>query len=308
MSEYLSVGVTPHPSSSALTPAEVLDPDLFDGDRMKSDVRMGILALIHGFFGQQGLTNSERWLHTWLAGSGASYRWHAALDLRDLDVLLGIDWIDFKRANPRFAGVSSVETAQYLNDMLRSQLWPTTSNWRGEYEMTFFVLDSPNIAAIRPYAAYDLDQASWTVTPDRGDRAHRDVPAQWEHYASLYQERANRAVTNYSSTLTELQGATNPAHRVNAEARFKYAVADASDLYQAVHTRRGAGFSPTGEGYSDLGNYLWQQGKAAGWIPALRQIHDYRKGVEASGQVGTYGLELPTADTLVARAAMMYGD
>jgi hypothetical protein len=303
MSEYLPVGVSPHPTSSALTPAASLDPELFDGERMKSDVRIGILSTIHGFLGQH-FQNSEKWLQTWLTGSGASYRWHAALDLRDLDVLLGIDFINFKKSNPGFSGIGNAELAQHINGLLRASLWPTTARWRDQYELTFYVLRDPDILAINPYAAYGLDQDEWLVRPDQGTRT---APEQWDLYADMYRERAERAVIDYSKTLTELQAATNPAHRINAEARFKYAVSNASSLYESVHARRGVGFSSTGEGYNDFGNFLWQRGKAAGWLPALRQIHDYRRVMETSQAVNTYGVELPTADLLVQRAAMRYG-
>lgn len=305
MSQYLPVGVSPHPTSSALAPAETLDPDLFDGDRMKSDVRMGILGTIQGFLGQH-FAGVSQWLHTWLAGSGASYRWHAALDLRDLDVLLGIDFIPFRRANPGFSGLGNAETASHINDLLRSALWPLTARWRDQYEVTFYVLRDPDIHTIHPYAAYDVDHDLWAVKPTR---TVSDRRPEWEHYASLYQEQAHRAVNDYSKTLTELQGAArlNSARRVDAETRFRFAVANASDLYESVHTRRGVGFSTEGEGVDDFGNYLWQHGKAEGWIPALRKIHDYRRAMETTQEVQTYGIELPSADVLIRRAALRYG-
>lgn len=300
---YQPVGVAPQPTSSALTPAEGLDPDLFDGDRMKPDVRLGILGLIQGYLAPR-FQNVQGWLRAWMAGSGASYRWHAALDMRDLDILMGIDFIAFRRANPGYSGVSNAEIASHLNDMLRRELWPATERWRDQYEMTFYALETPDIRTIRPYAAYDLNDDDWTVHPVKTTRA---ADPQWDLYATLYHERAVRAVDEYGQALGEVHAATNPAHRINAEARFQHAVRNASELYEAVHRRRGVGFAPTGEGYDDLGNYLWQQGKAAGWVPALRQIHDYRRAAEESHAVENYGVELPTADTLVRRAAMQYG-
>jgi hypothetical protein len=152
-------------------------------------------------------------------------------------------------------------------------------------------------------AAYDLIGDGWTVAPSRDEPA---VPAGWESRADSYRGLAEDAVRRYSSSLTELQGAQNPAHRRNAESRFHLAVGSAVDLFNTVHQGRRAAFSPTGGGYSDFNNFLWQRGKRDGWINALREIHNYHQQVEGDYASQTYGLRLPDTDTLVARAALWY--
>jgi len=160
-----------------------------------------------------------------------------------------------------------------------------------------------DITAIKPYAAYDLMDDGWTVPPS--PEAPR-VDPQWPLHASMYHQRATTAVERYSQALTDLQNSTHPAARTDAERRFKMAVEQAVSLFDTVHEGRKTAFSGTGQGYDDWGNYLWQMGKKAGWVPALRQIKDYHQRASQASNVDTYGVELPDSDLLIRRAAMMY--
>lgn len=290
------------PSSFGLDPSETLDPELFDGMHLSTGVRLDLLGRLYAFMTPR-YRNHERWLRSWLAGSGVSYRWDASETGKDLDVLLGIDWVAFRQANPGFSGVGDAEIASHINDQLRAALWPTTSTWHDRYEVTWYVNPrSWDIRAINPYAAYSLTDDAWTVRPDG---SVHDVNPEWDAVADAYSLRAAYAVQRYSQALTEIQGAQNPSHRINAEGRFRMAVDQASSLYDTVHEGRRTAFSPVGGGYSDFANYLWQSGKKAGWIPALRSIKEYRDAAASEHQVQTYGVELPTAEVLVRRAAMI---
>ena len=300
---YTPVGITAGTSSLDIVPAASLDPGLFVGERLEPGVRSDLLGMLNAFFAAQ-FANHEQWLRAWIAGSGVSYRWHAAHDMKDLDVLLGVDFIAFRNANPGYRQLSNTEIAAHLNDLLRTNLWPHTASWRGQYEVTWYVNPgSWNITAIKPYAAYDLLQDGWTVPPSAD--APR-VDPQWEVEAGMYHMRAATIVDRYSQALTDLQGATNPAARRNAEYAFNMSVDQAISLFDTVHEGRRSAFSGVGEGYDDWGNYLWQMGKKAGWIPALRQIKDYHRAVTEAGNRQTYGVDLPDASTLIRRAALQY--
>lgn len=300
---YTPVGITAGASSLDIAPAESLDPELFVGERLKPGVRMDLLSTLTGYFSSQ-YQNHEQWLRAWLAGSGVSFRWHAAQDLKDLDVLLGVQFVSFRNANPGFLQLGNTEIAKHLNDGMRSDLWPYTAQWRGQYEVTWYVNPgSWDITSIKPYAAYDLVQDGWTVPPTAD--APR-VDPQWEVAVGMYSMRASTIVDRYSKALTELQNSTNPAARANAERQFRMSVEQAVNLFDTVHEGRRYAFSGTGEGYDDWGNYLWQMGKKAGWIPALRQIKDYHQRAMQASNVDTYGVDLPDSDTLIRRAALMY--
>jgi hypothetical protein len=288
-------------SSFDVEPAGTLDPDLFDGKRMKPEVRMHLLSTLSAFISTR-YGGVNEWLRAWLAGSGASYRWHSSAGLRDLDILLGIDYIAFRRANPSFVRMGDAEIARHLNDDLRHGLWPTTEHWQDQYEVTWYVNPhSWDIRQIKPYAAYDLIYDGWTVPPSMD--APRVGP-DWALQADLYRQRAQTAVQRYSQSLAELQSANNPAHRRDAELRFHMAVDQSVALFDTVHNSRRAAFSTVGGGYDDFGNYLWQQGKKTGWINALRTIKEYSVQATREAQQQNYGLELPDVDTLIRRAAL----
>jgi hypothetical protein len=300
---YQPVGVTAGASSLDIEPAPDLDPELFDGYRLKSPVRMELLSAMSGFFSQQ-YANHEQWVRAWLAGSGVSYRWHASHEVKDLDVLLGVQFVAFRSSNPGFTQMGNADIAKHLNDDMRTNLWPYTAAWKQQYEVTWYVNPgSWDITAIKPYAAYDLMDDGWTVPPS--PEAPR-VDPQWPLHASMYHQRATTAVERYSQALTDLQNSTHPAARTDAERRFKMAVEQAVSLFDTVHEGRKTAFSGTGQGYDDWGNYLWQMGKKAGWVPALRQIKDYHQRASQASNVDTYGVELPDSDLLIRRAAMMY--
>lgn len=294
-------GIMPGTSSFDLAPADTLDPELFDGTHLETGVRLELLGMLHGFM-EQRYRNHETWLRAWMAGSGASYRWHASETAKDLDILLGIDFVNFRQAHPEFTQVGNEEIAKHINDQLRSDLWPTTANWKDVYEVTWYVNPrSWDIRAINPYAAYSLVDDNWTVPPSK---APPSVNPKWGPVADSYAIRAGHAVQRYSQALTELQNAQNPAHRINAESRFNLAVDQAVRMFDTVHEGRRTAFTQVGKGYDDFSNFLWQSGKKMGWIPALRQIKDYHQQARATRQQQTYGMELPDTDVLVRRAAI----
>ena len=297
---YTPTGALQGASSFDLPPADTLDPTLFDGERMKLDVRLALLGSLFAYLDAQ-YAGREQWLRVWLAGSGASYRWHAAVDMKDLDILLGVDFVSFRQANPPYNGLGNKDIAQMINTRMRRELWPAMKGWLGQYEVTYYINPgSWDIRSIRPYAAYDMLADEWVVPPSKNPP---NVPPEQHRYALRLQEAANMALERYSRAWTELRGATGSAHQVDAQRRFHMAVDNAVDIFDSVHEGRRVAFSPTGGGYDDPANYVWQAGKKAGWIPALRQLKEYHQQMKASDQVNTYGITLPDTDTLTARAA-----
>jgi hypothetical protein len=298
---YQPVGITAGASSFYVEPAPTLDPHIFDGDRMDPQVRSELLGMLGGFLSQRYAAVDD-WLQVWLAGSGASYRWHAAQGLRDLDILLGIDFITFRLANRDYSSMGDKEIAKHINDEMRAGLWQ--KGWHDDYEVTFYVnANSQDIRSIKPYAAYDLLANTWTVTPSKEAPA---VPLEYQQAAGMYHQRAQESVQRYTSALQELRNATNPAVRASAEARFNLAVNQAADMFDQIHDARRGAFGDSGDGIADWGNYVWQTGKQHGWLPALRQIKDFREDSRLSNEKQTYGVELPDQDVLLRRAALAY--
>lgn len=298
---YQPVGITAGASSFYVEPANTLDPRIFVGHRMSPRIRSELLGMVKGFLSARYM-GVDQWLRVWLAGSGASYRWHASQGLHDLDILLGIDFIAFRLANRDFSSVGDKEIAKHLNEEMRQELW--AEGWHDDYEVTFYVnAKSWDIRSIHPYAAYDLIQDGWTVAPSKEAPV---VPTEYEVAVGLYHQRAQEAVARYTASLTEITNAANPASRVSAERRFNLAVGSAADLFDQIHQMRRASFADDGGGYSDWGNFLWQTGKQHGWLPALRQIKEYAEEMRKNVERQTYGLELPDPDILLRRAALAY--
>ena len=191
---YQPVGITSGASSFYVQPASGLDPELFSGTRLKSDVRRTLLGTVLGFL-KQRYSVPEIWLKAWLAGSAASYRWHAARGLKDLDILLGVEWVSFRLANRDFSSMGNKEIARVINDDMRENLWPEMKGWKGEYEVTLYVTAAADIRDIRPYAAYDLIADGWTVPPSADSPS---VPKEYEVAVGVWADRAKQVVQRYS--------------------------------------------------------------------------------------------------------------
>ena len=280
-------------------PEEELDPHLFSGTSLKGWVRNGILQLLFGFLNEQ-YRHPDLWAHAWIAGSAISYQWAAHPDPRDLDVLIGVDYIQFRKAHPEYVGLSDVEISKMLNEDFRECLHPETTNWSG-FEVTFYVNPgATDIRTIHPYAAYDLKHNEWTVFPRKSSAPNN--PA-WEKAVQQDRTMAVDIVTRYSRALTDVQAAPNDAARRNAEFKVQQALQHGAMLFEDIHRSRKLAFGEFGKGYDDFYNYRWQAGKKYGTVTALRKMHDYLKEYEGRQAEETYGVELPDTQTLIRRAA-----
>jgi hypothetical protein len=217
---------------------------------------------------------------------------------------VGVDYIQFRKANPEFAGLSDTEISLDINEYFRAALQPQTANWNG-YELTFYVNPgATDIRSIKPYAAYDLKYGEWTVHPD--PTAHAPHHPEWESVVSSDKQQAHQSYIRYTQALNDLQVSHSGPARRNAEARLHGALQQGSALFDEIHENRSDAFSGSGEGYADFNNYRWQAGKREGTIELLRSMREYASSLETDQVSSTYGVELPDADTLVRRAAL-YG-
>jgi hypothetical protein len=290
--------ITPGSTSYFSAPSRELDPNLFQGEELKHWVRMGILSMLFDYLGTQ-YNAPGSWTHVWLAGSGVSYQWEAARQPGDLDCLVGINYVNFRRSNPEFSGFSDEEIAKEFNEGFNRELMPKTSNWEG-YELTYYVNPQSDIRDINPYAAYDLTTDTWTVKPDLNPQP--PYSRAWEQRTQRDHDNATEMVKRYTDALNEVRNSTNPAYKVNAERKLKLAMEQAIAFYDDIHKSRHVAFSKVGEGYADYNNYRWQAGKRSGAIQALRSIKDNQNAFNAGKQKELYGMELPDTNTLVRRA------
>ena len=80
------------------TPSEELDPQLFTGTTIKGAIRNGLLQLLHGFLNET-YRHPDLWTRVWIAGSAVSYQWEAHREPGDLDILIGVDYVQFIKVN-----------------------------------------------------------------------------------------------------------------------------------------------------------------------------------------------------------------
>lgn len=299
---YPDVAINPGSTSYFSDGENTLDPNLFnEGGVMYDDVRAELVGLLMEHMGDR-YAGAHSWIRAWVAGSGVSFQWSAARHPGDLDVLIGVDFVQFRAQNPDWGGLSNNEIAKHMNEDLYQHLTSTTQDWHGLWEVTWYINpDSYDIRAINPYAAYDIIANMWTVPPTKQAAPENKY---WEQASERDLASARILVDRYGSALRTLRAATNPAARVNAEFAVKHAISQASEMYEQIHGGRQSAFSRMGAGYADWGNYRWQAGKASGVVPALRMLKEYSDQQKSSTEAETYGMELPSTDTLVRRAAL----
>jgi len=268
-------------SSYFSRPSNILDPNLFEGEHLRPDVRDTILRIYMDYMGRN-YNEPSRWSMVWLAGSGISFQWAANRGNGDLDVLFGIDYSEFVTANPDFMYFDRHEIAEFITADLRKNLWPITAHTyfgMGEYELTFFLNDNVegttnSIVNIHPYAAYNLTKDQWTVKPPRlGAEPAADYPAEFYQQAEANKEAAEALVGRYNAVRRE--GASirpGSPQDVNNRRHKALVRAEAENLFDSLHTGRKMAFSNQGEGYGDFYNFQWQHAKQHGVVNALNEI------------------------------------
>jgi hypothetical protein len=279
------------PSGYFSAPSDSLDPSLFDGDRMRPEVRSRLLDALYAGLQLVGFSEPWEWARAWLTGSGASYQWKADRGNGDLDVLFGADYTSFLRVNPWFPPLSMAETAMYTDQILRDKYWPRTSAMEingSTYEVTFFwnPTTGEDIRDIHPYSAYSLTDDSWTIHPP-------ELPVDpQELYPQHYFEQGERD--------TQAVNALKDMHDNGGSLGRAQSLQTARFYWDRIHGGRKEAFSGTGAGYGDFHNFRWQYLKSTGAMEVLRDLVK-----EADMNDPFFKLDSP-AD-LITRAALRYG-
>jgi hypothetical protein len=289
-------------------PSTRLDPHLFHGDSLRGDVKDWILETLYDFW-QKYYKNPQRWSTAWLAGSGISYQWEASRGNGDLDVLIGVDFPEFYRLNPAWQGTPEDDMADIFNKTFKDLLWTRTAetNLNGQvYEVTFYVNpNSTDIRDINPYAAYDLNHNSWTVRPPvLPENPRSQYPK--EYWAAVARERAvaRRLVERYMTAKNDRDAAADgsPGH-VNALARMRTVVDQASSLFNDIHLGRRNAFKPGGSGYGDFYNFRWQAHKESGAVQALHTLTSLNVEARQAEEIARHGAPIDDAHTALSKAA-----
>jgi hypothetical protein len=293
-------------------PALILDPQLFEGEELKTDVRQAILDLFYDYMSTR-YNNVHEWTMVWLAGSGISYQWAADRGNGDLDVLFGIDYTQFIDSNPAFSGMERYDISYIMNDDLRNNLWPKTSMVsfnRGErpYEVTFYLnpgveAGTDSIREISPYAAYNLTTDDWIVPPEANPV--REIPHQFEEQASANRKQAQEITAYYQHQQMLLSTETPHSPRWHDALRgIRVAASQAQALFDQIHSNRKQAFNAQGEGYHDFYNYQWQAAKRDGIVNTLNQISQAAEKEQQFQDVRLYGAKIETDPRRLFQAAL----
>lgn len=290
-------------------PENSLDPNLFDRDVIKPDVREYILRKVHNFW--HGRYKSPvAWSQIWLAGSGVSYQWSGDRGNGDLDVLIGIDFGKFFAANPEFEGLSPNEMAAWINDEFRNELWPQTAHTifgQQTYEVTFYVNpQSPDIRDINPYAAYNLSSGSWTVPPPvLSSDPRATYPRKFWEAVDAERAQARLLVRRYETLRTKVQSEQEGSPGwINSMAAINIIASQAKALFDDIHMGRRKAFGEGGEGYGDFYNFRWQAHKDDGTVASLSKLAAIVKTAKDAEATNLYGNKVMSAEDALTRAAL----
>lgn len=221
--------------------SEQNDQRLFDGDKLRPEVRDYFMDKVQWFMNDRQLLQWKRWTKVYFAGSEAA-KW--APFNGDLDCLIGIDNEDFRKFNPEFNNLSNAEIANMITLSMGAQLNNPNQFIHmhdgtsvGPLDSTFYVNpDSYDIKAIHPYAAYDVTDNKWAVEP-------LQVPDDWsaqsmpESFWDVSEAEAN--LINIIGELPEVE-----RKRV------------AQQVYGMIHEGRKAAFKEGGKSMYDFNNIV----------------------------------------------------
>lgn len=295
-------------------PSATLDPNLFDGDKIKPEVRARLMVELYEFFELLSLGDEDSWLTVWVAGSGVSYQWDADRGNGDLDILFGVQWTRFLQANPSFGAYSEADFASWVNEKLKAEVWPKTAATKfgtKRYEVTYFLNPGTGTdlaAHLHPYAAYNLTTNEWAVRPPKLPEDPRSLyPQEWFAAAQGDTRAAQTLSSRYAASLADLGSSTpGSAQWHNAGATLNLVTSQAAALFTDIHAGRREAFSGQGNGYGDYHNFRWQVFKASGGVKAIHAITQV--GVEAlqAEQRATWGAVIDPAEVVLRRAAQAH--
>jgi 2'-5' RNA ligase len=217
------------------------DQRLFSGDHLRPEVRQDILDRVGGVLG--AYDGWEKWTRVYFAGSQAA-QW---LDQNgqgngDFDILIGIDFEEFRGLNPQFEEIEDAEIATTLTDELwakanAKEYYFTLHDGRsvGPFDRTFYCNPRAwDIKALHPYAAYNVTSDDWAVHP-------LQVPKNWS---------AKSLPESYWGYAEALLAEIKAIGQLPPEERHRMA----ENLWEELHSHRSDAFADGGHGLFDLSN------------------------------------------------------
>jgi 2'-5' RNA ligase len=217
------------------------DQRLFEGEHLRPEIRKDILKRVGDFFDGHGYKNWPHWTKVYFAGSEAA-QWEPFNG--DFDILIGINWPHFRKDNRGYAKKNDLQVTTEMTD----GLWKSTNvddyyftldsgKKVGPFDRTFFVNPIAwDISKLHPYAAYDVSEDEWAVSPLK-------VPKDWS---------AEKLPEGYWVYAESLVATIKAIGTLPAEERHRMA----RNLWEELHTHRSDAFADGGHGLFDLSNVV----------------------------------------------------
>jgi len=297
---------TPAASGYFSAPSDTLDPNLFNGDELKPEVRSYINGHLHNWLSFHNLADVVSAVY--ITGSGISYQWAADRGNGDLDVMVKLNVPAFDKTG--FAGFGENELAHGLNGMLKEELWPDTAeaHFGGHvYEVTYYVLPASEQIS-NAYAAYDVTSNTCVTRPPELPSDPKSLyPADWFSRADSDNSVSAALSARYRAISEHLARAVpGSAEWHNLNSQMTLTVRQASSLYDDIHTGRTLAFGDQGRGYGDWHNFRWQRAKQSGTVAALRTIRSAGRSAREAQETALYGRPLEGAQELLWRAVQQH--
>lgn len=283
------------------------DPRLFEegSDTVRPEIRLDLLNALYSFW-EVKYSAPREWSTAWIAGSALGSQWSTDKNGKgDLDVLIGVDMPVFFKHHPHLRQFPEATIARHMNTQLREELWPAMEDYRGSFEVTFYVnpKTSTDIRNINPYAAYNLNTAAWDVRPvDLPESwGEEHIPEEWKRSVNAEIDRARTMIERYNSIGRSVSAAPEGPRKVTLLNELGQVIAQISDLYEDIHSQRRMAFQGRfgvkGQGFLDYYNFRWQMHKRAGTGPTMNQIKGIGKSVDEQHAIARYGSP-PATDVL----------
>jgi GNAT superfamily N-acetyltransferase len=236
------------------------DPDLFEGEKLREEIRTELVRRWRDFCAQHELRDWMAWCQLYFTGGEAS-EWSGpgSNPNGDFDMQVGIDFDEFRAANPQYAGQDAPWISAQLNELFWTGLNDHDFHPAGSprvFDLTWYSNPAvnPDIRHINPYAAWDLLARRWAVRP-KTYKVGPHLPA---------------------GVRKALEGAERYARQVLALPEPQR-TREAAALFTSWHDDRSAAFGPGGAGVFDYANLRMKALEATGtWFElqdAANRLH-----------------------------------
>jgi GNAT superfamily N-acetyltransferase len=264
--EHLPIELTGRaklPGERLFGPTYGLDHRLFDGEKLRPEIRLAIIQKWADFCERHHLSLWHVWSKIVFFGSEASTWTSPTLEGNDdFDLSIGINYDVFRHNVESWNDLSDEEIATRMTEQMHVELNDPNTYFDmadgsrvGPMDETWFAnLLGWDITQIRPYAAYDVVRAEWIVKPP--SLPHWDITQFPEGHGLV----------------KEIEGLIEMARGILAMPE-PYRTQQGSALWDFIHINRSRAFGAQGEGWWDAFNVLEKAADQKGLMQKLFECH-----------------------------------